>query len=177
MFVLFIKCKNCMTSSESKGRFFYKTNRFESIRVTNRIVSNRELECSTGCTSLLYVGRTSICSGLVVGLQVVRPLAWQDFDWHIASRGPSATAELAVPLQNSTQSQSHQWVTRSSFVSRHASASARGRSLTSLCYERRRLFVYFVGEQLPGLVSGNKSFFYSDNVKPLCCTHVLAASQ
>ena len=33
-----------MTTSESKGRFFYKTNRFESIRMTNRI--DRELECS-----------------------------------------------------------------------------------------------------------------------------------
>jgi len=39
-----------MTTSESKGRFFYKTNLFESIRTTNRIDSNRELECSTvGC--------------------------------------------------------------------------------------------------------------------------------
>jgi len=35
-----------MTTSESKGRFFFKTNRFESIRITNRIDSNRELECS-----------------------------------------------------------------------------------------------------------------------------------
>jgi len=35
-----------MTTSESKGRFFYKTNRFETIRTTNRIDSNRELECS-----------------------------------------------------------------------------------------------------------------------------------
>ena len=43
--------KNCMTTSESKGRFFYKTNRFESIRITNRIDSNRELECSTGYQS------------------------------------------------------------------------------------------------------------------------------
>jgi len=31
-----------------KADFFYKTNRFESIRITNRIDSNRELECSTG---------------------------------------------------------------------------------------------------------------------------------
>jgi len=30
-----------MTTSESKGRFFYKTNRFESIRMTNRIESIR----------------------------------------------------------------------------------------------------------------------------------------
>jgi len=36
-----------MTTSESKGRFFYQTNRFESIRITNRMYSNRELECST----------------------------------------------------------------------------------------------------------------------------------
>ena len=35
-----------MATSESKGRFFCKTNRFESIRITNRIDSNRELECS-----------------------------------------------------------------------------------------------------------------------------------
>ena len=30
-----------------KADFFYKTNRFESIRITNRIDSNRELECSS----------------------------------------------------------------------------------------------------------------------------------
>jgi len=30
-----------MTTSESKGRFFNKTNRLESIRITNRIESNR----------------------------------------------------------------------------------------------------------------------------------------
>jgi len=33
-----------MTTSESKGRFFLQN---ESIRTTNRIDSNRELECST----------------------------------------------------------------------------------------------------------------------------------
>ena len=38
-----------MTTSESKGRFFYKTNLFESIGITNRIYSNRELEYSR-CT-------------------------------------------------------------------------------------------------------------------------------
>ena len=32
-----------MTTSESKGRFFLQN---ESIRITNRIDSNRELECS-----------------------------------------------------------------------------------------------------------------------------------
>jgi len=30
MFVLFIQRKNCMATSESKGRFFFKTNPFES---------------------------------------------------------------------------------------------------------------------------------------------------
>jgi len=30
-----------MTTSESKGDFFYLTNRFESIRITNRIESIR----------------------------------------------------------------------------------------------------------------------------------------
>ena len=36
-----------MTTSESNSQFFfYKTNRFESIRTTNRIDSNRELECT-----------------------------------------------------------------------------------------------------------------------------------
>jgi len=30
-----------MTTSESKGRFFYKTNRFESIRISNRKESIR----------------------------------------------------------------------------------------------------------------------------------------
>jgi len=33
-----------MTTSESKGRYFLQN---ESIRITNRIDSNRELECST----------------------------------------------------------------------------------------------------------------------------------
>jgi len=39
VFVLFVLCKNCMTTSESNGRFFYKTNRFEWIRITNRIAN------------------------------------------------------------------------------------------------------------------------------------------
>ena len=55
--MLFIQCKNCMTTSESKGRFFYKTNRFESIRITNRIYSNRELECSTDERTTFHVMR------------------------------------------------------------------------------------------------------------------------
>jgi len=33
--------KTAMATSESKGRFFYKTNRFEAIRITNRIESIR----------------------------------------------------------------------------------------------------------------------------------------
>jgi len=35
-----------MTTSESKGRFFYKTNRFESICITNRIESIRIANCN-----------------------------------------------------------------------------------------------------------------------------------
>ena len=35
---------------------------------------------------------TSICSGLVLHCN------WQDFNWHDASRGPSAIAELLVPF-------------------------------------------------------------------------------
>jgi len=56
------------------------------------------------CPYLLHIGPyqpfnfiTSICSGLVV--QVVSALlrgSWQDFNWHDASRGPSAIAELPV---------------------------------------------------------------------------------
>ena len=38
-----------MTTSESKGRFFYKNEsiRIDSHKESNRIDSNRELECST----------------------------------------------------------------------------------------------------------------------------------
>jgi len=42
-----LKLPSVLDGSESKGRFFNKTNRFESIRVTNRIDSNREFECSS----------------------------------------------------------------------------------------------------------------------------------
>jgi len=44
---------------------------------------------------------TSFCSGLVIGLQVVSAQLrgnWQDLNWHDASRGPSAIAELLVLL-------------------------------------------------------------------------------
>ena len=47
-----------------KADFFYKTNRFESIRITNRIDSNRELECSTHEVFGLGLGLV----GLVLGL-------------------------------------------------------------------------------------------------------------
>jgi len=72
------KQENCMTTSESKGRFFLQN---ESIRIdshneSNRIDSNREVECS-------------IVSALLRG-------NWQNFNWHDASRGPSAIAELLV---------------------------------------------------------------------------------
>ena len=48
-----------MTTSESKGRFFYKTNRF-----AYRIDSNRELECSTGREFLFWFPANS-CDWLV----------------------------------------------------------------------------------------------------------------
>ena len=60
------------------------------------------------CTCLLHIVLlwrfnfiTSICSGLVV--QVVSALLrgnWQDFNWHNASRGHSAIAELLVALNS-----------------------------------------------------------------------------
>jgi len=36
-----------MTTSESKGRFLLQNESLELIRITNRIDSNRELECSS----------------------------------------------------------------------------------------------------------------------------------
>ena len=48
---------------------------------------------------------TSICSRLLV--QIVSALLcgnWQDFNWHNASRGPSATAELLVSFNFSMHS-------------------------------------------------------------------------
>ena len=51
----------------------------------------------THCPTVTSNFITSICSGLVV--QVVSALLrgnWQDFNWHDASRGPSAIAELFV---------------------------------------------------------------------------------
>ena len=60
--MLFIQCKNCMATSESKGRFFYKTNKFESIRITNRTESIRiaiwnALERAQALTVLQYSHR------------------------------------------------------------------------------------------------------------------------
>ena len=59
-----------MTTNESKGRYFYKTNRLESTRVTNRIVSNRELECCTENTSVFSV------TLLAVAAIDQYPMAW-----------------------------------------------------------------------------------------------------
>jgi len=47
-----------MTTSESKGRFFYKTNRFESIRITNRIESIRIVNWNT------LIPSTEMCVGM-----------------------------------------------------------------------------------------------------------------
>ena len=52
-----------MTTSESKADFFYKTNRFESIRITNRIDSNRELECSIPGPSQQQTRSAAACGG------------------------------------------------------------------------------------------------------------------
>ena len=58
-----------MTTSESKGQFFYKTNRFESIRITNRIESIRIANWNAlvsmlfmGVARSKYVGWTDIAS-------------------------------------------------------------------------------------------------------------------
>ena len=66
VFVLFIQCKNCMTTSESKGRFF--TKRIDSHNECNRIDSNRELECSSTQTAGLAFGGTDLCSYRVRGV-------------------------------------------------------------------------------------------------------------
>jgi len=58
-----------MTTSESKGRFFYKTNRFESIRTTNRIESIRIANWNASvCRAPLYTG--------CYAQELLRSLAW-----------------------------------------------------------------------------------------------------
>ena len=49
-----------MTISESKGRFFYKTNRFESIRITNRIESIRIANWNALISTLHYIYKCSV---------------------------------------------------------------------------------------------------------------------
>ena len=46
--IQYINMKNCMTTSESKGRFFLlnESIRIDSHNESNRIDSNRKLECS-----------------------------------------------------------------------------------------------------------------------------------
>jgi len=48
------------------------------------------------CTVIFLIDCTSICSGLVQVVPTLLCSSWQDFDWQIASRGPSAIAELLV---------------------------------------------------------------------------------
>ena len=43
-----------MTASESKGRFFYKTNRYESIRIMNRIESIRIVNWNALATAATF---------------------------------------------------------------------------------------------------------------------------
>ena len=56
-----------MTTSESKGRFFTKRIDFESIRITNGIDSNRELECSNRQTTSMYVAAGRISAVQAMG--------------------------------------------------------------------------------------------------------------
>jgi len=65
-----------MTTSESKGRFFYKMNRFESSRITNRIESRIGMLYQKGKTNLDFteardsewqwhqVGHMQVCTSL-----------------------------------------------------------------------------------------------------------------
>jgi len=53
-----------MTTSESKGRFFLQN---ESFRITNRIDSNRELECSSYCWTQAQKAQVQIVVATVSG--------------------------------------------------------------------------------------------------------------
>jgi len=66
-----------MTTSESKGRFFYKTNLFESIHITNRIDSNRELECSSVYAFCFQTTPIRLPAGLSKWNDITRGLAHQ----------------------------------------------------------------------------------------------------
>ena len=63
-----------MTTSESKGQFFYKTNRFESIRVTNRIESFR----IANWNALVYI-ILILFYGLSVSREFVVVAYWKRF--------------------------------------------------------------------------------------------------
>ena len=54
----FLAEKKCMTNSESKGQFF--TKRIDSHNESNRIDSNRELECSTACLMMLMFNTVTL---------------------------------------------------------------------------------------------------------------------
>jgi len=82
-----------MTTSESKGRFFYYTNGFESIRIMNRIDSNRELECSSR-KSVWPVKKLEWC-----GAGMVMCLEW-GADLHIVQLMPlSLTVSCFCKIQ------------------------------------------------------------------------------
>ena len=63
-----------MTTSESKGRFFYKTNRFESIRVANRTESIRITNWNALVVGIVQ-RRRLLYSGHVVRMQKERVAA------------------------------------------------------------------------------------------------------
>jgi len=92
VFVLFIWSKNCMTTSESKGRFFYKTNRFEYIRITNRIESIR------------IANRNALLSGthyqklsLIITLLLCFSLGWRHSSSPVLSLFPLLSSTLPGP--------------------------------------------------------------------------------
>ena len=80
------------------SRFVYDTYKtMEATRSRHGWVSAHVYCTSAHCNRTNFI--TSICVGLVV--QVVSALLrgnWQDFNWHDASRGPSAIAELLVEI-------------------------------------------------------------------------------
>jgi len=79
------------------GKWIVQIQNSSTIELVDHTYDGRRIDYCTAvdCNPLNSV--SSICSGFVV--QVVRTLlcsSWQDFDWHNASRGPSAEPKLLV---------------------------------------------------------------------------------
>jgi len=75
-----VSAKTAWQLMNRKTDFFYKTNRFESIRKTNRIDSNRELECST---PHVYTEIARICGAAIRPGNVVLALRATNFTINI----------------------------------------------------------------------------------------------